>query len=557
MRPSFLSASCLLLASLASIGACTEPTTPDGASDPTGDGGGGGDATTTNDGGPAGNDGGANPDGAAPAKPVVIGPEVTLATGGAVATYGAWKDKVLYVVFDQAAKTYRVELAKVGGGAPKVLHQGSIVRFESYMFASGSADAARDVLVPGIGTNGATFVVAVPTSAGPYEIHVIDAAAETSTKIDTVPRIGNFAHKNGFVAWWYAQQYTSTAYSGPASLAWRTPSGAIARVAKAWQTPDPVFETSADGSRVAYLAETPTGTMFPPFETSALTVASANGTGAVTLATGKIDSLVFHGNTLMYAYGGVSAAAPGAPSKEIFYSSAKASYAWWIGNDAFISVEASTPNLLTVLPLAGGGRATLGVTYGATHTGKRVFYVPTGTSDLQIADANVPLVAKFTVPDVVEPIVTEDGRWAGLRRGPNTQMRVDRMWVDGKIVDLADKSLGHYDQPNGIQAIASGGAACLNAIFDTVCVTDAGVVARVRANGASFEAAVGANGLLYSSLPKSEKQPRITTVVIQGATLTTTELSKLAVGTTRVSDTAIFYTVSNGTTGSLVARTIQ
>ena len=136
-------------------------------------------------------------------------------------------------------------------------------------------------------------------------------------------------------------------------------------------------------------------------------------------------------------------------------------------------------------------------------------------------------------------------------------MRVDRMWVDGKIVDLADKSLGHYDQPNGIQAIASGGAACLNTTFDAVCVTDAGVVAKVRSNGASFEALVGTNGLLYSSLPKSETKPRIATVVIQGATLTATELSKLAVGTTRVSDTAIFYTVSNGTTGSLAARTIQ
>lgn len=505
-------------------------------------------------------EGGATGDGGMPPapKPVAIGPEINLANGGPIATYGAWKDKVVYVVFDTTAKTYRVELTRAAGGAPKVLFQGNIERFETYMFSSGSADVARDVLVPGTATEDGTFVVAIPTAPSGYAIHAIDAASETTKKIDDVPYIGSFTQRNGVVFYWYAQTpYLSTAYSGPSALAWRAPNGTITRVPQAWRTPDNVVQVSQDRSKVAYLADVPTNNPLPPFSNAALTLANADGTSATKLANGASKSFLFTGSSLVYVDAAIQSVTLGAAPKEIFRpNAASKNIDWWFDTDTVVVREMGGANMISVAPLAGG-KATVGIVDGAVRTGKRVFYVPFGTTDLAIADAAVPLVPKFTVPDVVKPFVTADGRWAALLRGPDTATKIDRVWADGKVVDLLDKSIGHYDTLYGSNTIASGKAACFNTLFDAICVSDTGVVTKVRSNGPDFVAPVGSNGLLYTSYPPSERKPSKATVIVHGAALTATELSNAAVGTIRVSDSAIFYVVSNGASATLAARTTQ
>jgi hypothetical protein len=516
--------------------------------------------------------------GSAALKDVVVGAEAALGVEGAVSIYGVWKDKVVYVIFDPSAKTFRVELARTTGGGPKVLLSGIVPGlFENYMIDAGAAERARRKFVPGAAGSDGTFVIAAPSAGGHEELYRIDAKDETIVGFDPLSpgeHVNEIVYRDGYYFYWYSRDVQD--HSGVRSLAWRAPTGAVVRVPQSYLKLDTPFAlVSPDKTSIAYLAGTPADLdQLQLLDSATLRVARVDGSHSVAIASlsggglaGPLVDAAFVGSALVFRIGKSSFldvwTGAGEPT-ELFRSAYASSNdgrirGWWATADAVAVVEDGPTRFVTTLTLAGD-RATVAVKEAAVGTDGRVFFTPAGKDLLRAADVAVPLSPVDIAADVREPLVSDDGTFAALRRGPKTQSVVDRAWFKGAVVDLQTAAFDHYDDVFDVRTIASKRAGCIKGMFDTVCVSEAGnVVHDDSAAATGFVRTLGANGLLYESSYQDHKHGgRSAVAVVVGPSLTTTQLSDRVVGELGASDEAVFYLVTTGPkTASLRARPLN
>lgn len=518
-----------------------------------------GDGAPGADAGPT-SDGGAPTDASSPPPAnVVIGAETTLASG-LLSIYGAHRDRVLYVLFDPQQRTFRIELSRASGGAPKILHQGSFTRnFDApYMGDKGAADQGRNILTPWHATSPGKFVVAVPAAKG-FDVQEIDLATETSTRIDTVGDVQTFEYRDDFLFYWYADR----ALSGypPLSLAWRGPSGAIVRSADVWRssTDDYAVTASGDRSMVVFTGQHPQS--LPPFAQPALmAVNAADGSliqrfDDVLAPAARTKELLFEfaGRTLVL---GSSTWTPGGAWKILLSPTEPDVAVWRNGNALFALEQGRTRGILSAIRMSDGQRTVVDVTLAAARTKDRLFYVPTGTTEMRTAPASFGFTPDHSVPDVTGIEVSPDGRWALLQRGPNTATQRNRVWFDKQVFDLGKDAIGHYDDVSGIVPLGSGSAACVSTYIRAVCVSGKGEVASVDARTTEPLATVGANGVVYSAA--KDGVHRLTVVTMLGSKADASVVTDTAIGESRATDDALFYLANTGAqTASLVARTLR
>lgn len=557
---------CLLLASLGLFG-CSVTTTSNGAEPgPTAPG----DPNDPNR--PADPNDPNDPNVPPPPPDVKIGPEAKLASG-AVGVLGAQGDKVLYVVFSVGTSNYRIELAKSTGGNPKVLHQGSLPRaVQASDLPSGDTGSVMRLWFGRTPSKkGNTIALAIPaegTSSVTRDLVWVDLDAESFTKFDTVTLDGPMVERDGVLFYWHAETARE--------LSWRLPNGSIVDggQAIAGASRERSVAVSPDGSKIAFLSL--------KVQTGQVRVVSANGSAPMDVqqfpgaATNNCQPQVdFSGNTLVFSDCMTELLQPMRPRVSVWSGSGtpKAIYTspepppqtyddksierWWVTNglvaiwDRPYNAFGGQGRTVMVTDVNGVGSQVEADVVRSSGDGRFVAFQPKGSMTVRVAEVKAPFPAGFLFSVQTRPAgfgLAESGRWVAAGRSGGG---FDTLFVGEKEVPVSAKDfVAGYE----LHELGSGKGACWSSYQSFGCVDEAGAIRTTTHTGGetlAFVRAVGANGLLYAK-PGGEVAVALAAKdAVAWTSLTATSLD------THATASAAFYVVPNGTTATLVGRSLR